>query len=464
MKSGLQQRELAERVGVSRQTLGALESGESVPATTIALDLARVLGCRVEDIFWLGEDESPLDAILVGRPEAQASGAPAVRKRVAIAAVDERWVANLLDGESGASFVAADGILATGSRREGSKGSVRVRPLKESKVLRENLFCAGCDPALALLAGHMGERWTGGRLHWVETGSGSALDMLADRQVHVAGVHLFDEESGDYNVASVRQRLGGRAMVLINLAVWEQGLVVAAGNPKRIRGIADVARKGVRLVARESGTGSEELFKRLALDEGVPRRALDVVVVANGHMALARTVAAGAADVGIATRAAAACPRARVPSSDRSTIRPGHSARAGRGHPPAAAARRAAERPLQARPGQPGRLRNRPYRRDRRGGDVVTKRKAALTLLLAVLGCRQEHPPGPAFNVAAAADLAVAFEEVGRAFQSETGKRPRFSFGSTGQLAKQIAEGAPFDLFAAAERNVRGRRGQSRGL
>ena len=307
VKSGLQQRELAERVGVSRQTLGALEAGESVPATTIALDLARVLGCRVEDIFWLGEDESPLDAILVGRPEAQVQGAPAVRKRVAIAAVDERWVANLLDGESGATFVAADGLLATGSRREASKGSVRVRPLKESKVLRENLFCAGCDPALALLAGHMGERWSGGRLHWVETGSGSALDMLADRQVHIAGVHLFDEESGDYNVASVRQRLGGRAMVLINLAVWEQGLVVAAGNPKKIRGIADVARKGVRLVARESGTGSQELFKRLALEEGVPRRALDVVVVANGHMALARTVAAGAADVGIATRAAAGC-------------------------------------------------------------------------------------------------------------------------------------------------------------
>jgi putative molybdopterin biosynthesis protein len=308
VRAGLQQRELADRVGVSRQTLGALEAGETVPATSIALHLARVLGCRVEDIFWLGEDESPLDAVLVGRPDDQPAGGQAARRRVAIAAVDERWVAHLLDGESAAAFGSpADGVLATGARREGGKRAVRIRPLRESKSLRENLFCAGCDPALALLASHLGERWNAGRLHWVEAGSGTALDMLAERQVHVAGVHLFDEESGDHNVAPVRRRLGGRAVLIINLAVWEQGLLVAAGNPKKIRGIADLARKGVRLVARESGTGSQELFNRLAAEEGVARKAVQVVAVAHGHMALAGAVAAGAADAGIATRAAAVC-------------------------------------------------------------------------------------------------------------------------------------------------------------
>jgi putative molybdopterin biosynthesis protein len=95
-------------------------------------------------------------------------------------------------------------------------------------------------------------------------------------------------------------------MVLINLAVWEQGLVVAAGNPRKIRRVADLAHKGVRLVARENGTGSQELFLRLAAEEGVPRKALQVAAVAHGHLAVARTVAAGAADAGIATRAAAA--------------------------------------------------------------------------------------------------------------------------------------------------------------
>jgi putative molybdopterin biosynthesis protein len=308
VKAGLQQRELAERVGVSRQTLGALEAGESVPATSIALDLARVLACRVEDIFWLGEDESPLEAALVGRSEHPLPWGPGLRRRVALAAVEDRWMAHLLDGENAAGFAApADGIVAAGGKREGARPSVRVRPLRDGKSLRENLFCAGCDPALALLASHVGERLNGGRLHWLEVGSGSALEMLAERQVHVAGVHLYDEESGEHNVGPVRRRLHGRAMVLVNLAVWEQGLVVAAGNPKKIRGIADLARKGVRVVLREVGTGAQELLHRLAADEGVARKALDTVGVAHGHLALAQMVATGAADAGIGTRAAAAC-------------------------------------------------------------------------------------------------------------------------------------------------------------
>src|SRR3954470_16830154 len=89
LKAGLQQKELAERAGVSRQTLSAVEAGESVPATSIALQLGRVLGCRVEDIFSLSDEGSPLDASLIGVGGA-AAPARGDRKRVAIAAVDQR--------------------------------------------------------------------------------------------------------------------------------------------------------------------------------------------------------------------------------------------------------------------------------------------------------------------------------------------------------------------------------------
>lgn len=57
---------------------------------------------------------------------------------------------------------------------------------------------------------------------------------------------------------------------------------------------------------------------------------------------------------------------------------------------------------------------------------------------------------GEPLRVAAAADLALAFKEVGTAFEKQTGKHVDFSFGSTGLLAKQLVEGAPFDVFAAA--------------
>jgi molybdate transport system substrate-binding protein len=77
-----------------------------------------------------------------------------------------------------------------------------------------------------------------------------------------------------------------------------------------------------------------------------------------------------------------------------------------------------------------------------------------LGILVALLtaGCPSEREQTSAapVRVAAAADLMLAFEELGRLFERETGQRVTFSFGSTGLLAKQLREGAPFDLFAAA--------------
>jgi putative molybdopterin biosynthesis protein len=297
VRIGLQQRELADRVGVSRQTLSALEAGDTVPSTSLALELARTLGCRVEDLFWLSDEESVLEVTLSRCERADA------RRRVALGSVDGRWVAHLLDGEGPLGFTApADGLLMG---REGKRPDGRVRSLRSAESLRQNVLVAGCDPALGLLASHLADRFTGARLHPIEAGSGAALELLARGEVHFAGVHLFDEESGEHNVPAVRRRFGGRAMVLVNLAVWEQGLLVAARNPRRIRGVADLARKGVRVVGREPGSGAHELLTRLTTDEGIPRRAVELVGVAHGHLAVAASVAAGAADVGVATRAVA---------------------------------------------------------------------------------------------------------------------------------------------------------------
>jgi molybdate transport system substrate-binding protein len=74
---------------------------------------------------------------------------------------------------------------------------------------------------------------------------------------------------------------------------------------------------------------------------------------------------------------------------------------------------------------------------------------AALALALAA-GRAIAAPLEPPLKVAAAADLTFAFKDIGTAFEKETGQKVIFSFGSTGLLAKQIEEGAPFDVFAAA--------------
>ena len=79
---------------------------------------------------------------------------------------------------------------------------------------------------------------------------------------------------------------------------------------------------------------------------------------------------------------------------------------------------------------------------------------AATPLFLAACGHSSASSSASAdaseIKVAAAADLSRAFTDVGRAFEAKTGKKVTFSFGSSGMLAKQVSEGAPFDLFAAA--------------
>src|SRR5437764_14309278 len=90
LKSGLKQSELAKRAGISRQTLSVLESGRGKPSTSVALHLARVLGCRVEELFWLRDEAGEITAELA----AGAEGPRTKSERVVIGWIAGRWVAH----------------------------------------------------------------------------------------------------------------------------------------------------------------------------------------------------------------------------------------------------------------------------------------------------------------------------------------------------------------------------------
>jgi molybdate-binding protein/DNA-binding XRE family transcriptional regulator len=303
--AGLRQQELAARIGISRQSLSAVEAGASVPSAALALRLARALACKVEDLFWVDDAAAPIDAELA---------APAANDtRVALASIDGRWVAHpLTDGGAGAFLTAADGVVTGGRRKTSGKtgGTARVVLLGDggAGAAGEALVCAGCAPAFAILAARASRGPAGDRILWLERSSAAALDLLARGQLHVAGAHLYDEEAGEFNVPFVRRRLPGRSMLVYNLARWEAGLVVAAGNPRRIRGVRDLARPGLSLVHRQPGSAAEELLARLLRRDGLapPRPARGArAVIASGHMEVGRLVALGVADAGIALPAVA---------------------------------------------------------------------------------------------------------------------------------------------------------------
>ena len=91
-------------------------------------------------------------------------------------------------------------------------------------------------------------------------GSLGGLLALSRHETDVAGVHLLDAETGEYNIPFVKHLLSEEDLILINLAFRENGLMLAPGNPKNIRKLRDLARRGVRFINRGRGTGTRLLL------------------------------------------------------------------------------------------------------------------------------------------------------------------------------------------------------------
>ena len=145
------------------------------------------------------------------------------------------------------------------------------------------------------------------RVLWLERSSGAALDLLARGHVHVAGAHLYDEEAHEFNVPFVQRRLPGRSMLIFNLARWEAGLVVAPGNPRRIRGVRDLSRPTSGSSCGDNRAPGRRTWIDRLCREGLRRDEVAAGAAAarsrwtaRGHMEVARLVALGVADAGVA--------------------------------------------------------------------------------------------------------------------------------------------------------------------
>ena len=122
----------------------------------------------------------------------------------------------------------------------------------------------------------------------------------------MAGIHLLDKETGEYNIPFIQRVLPGREMAVINLAYRTQGLMFVAGNPKEIKCLADLCRPDVTFVNRQKGSGTRVLldiqFKREGIDS---HRIRGYTAELDTHLAIASSVARGKADSGLGIEAAA---------------------------------------------------------------------------------------------------------------------------------------------------------------
>jgi putative molybdopterin biosynthesis protein len=137
---------------------------------------------------------------------------------------------------------------------------------------------------------------------------GSLEGLVALRQgiAQIAGCHLLDPESGEYNLPYVRHIFPDREMSLITLAHRQQGLIVQPGNPRRIHGLQDLAQPGLVLVNRNRGSGTRLWLDRQLQQLSIPPQSIQGYNrEVRTHTAVAEAIVQGRADAGLGLQAAA---------------------------------------------------------------------------------------------------------------------------------------------------------------
>jgi putative molybdopterin biosynthesis protein len=231
--------------------------------------------------------------------------------RVKLGQVGDRLIATPLSRGAGVimSLVRADGLVTIPRLSEGVHAGteVEVELLRRPEEVAHTIVAIGShDLTLDLLSGHLSVARPGTTLSSSNVGSLGGLIALQRREAHVAGSHLLDEETGEYNLTYVRRMLPDRPVVVVTLAYRDQGLILPKGNPKRIRRLEDLLREGVLFVNRQRGAGTRVLLdfrlRQIGADPG-QIRGYDREEFT--HLAVAAAVASGAADVGLGILAAA---------------------------------------------------------------------------------------------------------------------------------------------------------------
>ena len=196
--AGLSQTQLAARIGIARQSLGAIEAGRAVPAVDIALSLGRVLGASVEALFG-----TPPPETMTVEPANPTLG------RVVLAHLGGRWVAHPAPPDD--LRLSADGWATA---------PTQVEPTRALANTRENIILMGCAAGLGILADRLNAQKGQGRFLWLSASSTAALQALSKNHIHVAGVHLVDAATGSANVVDAQRLAQKTALHLIILVQW----------------------------------------------------------------------------------------------------------------------------------------------------------------------------------------------------------------------------------------------------
>jgi putative molybdopterin biosynthesis protein len=229
--------------------------------------------------------------------------------RVTVGRVGDRIVAAPLSRGAGTitSLVRADGIVRIPSGVQGLQvgEDVTVHLYRSEEEISRTIMVLGShDLTIDLIAQHLAILGT--RLSSANVGSLGGLIALQRNEAHLAGTHLLDPDTGEYNLKYIHEYLPGVPVTVMALVEREQGLIIPAGNPKGIENLNDLRREDIHFVNRQRGSGT-----RLLLDYHLDHMGLDQdSILGYGweeytHLTVAASVASGRADCGLGVRGAA---------------------------------------------------------------------------------------------------------------------------------------------------------------
>ncbi len=231
--------------------------------------------------------------------------------RLAIGRVGEKFVATPLGRGAGmiSTLIRAQGLTRIPVDSEGVEAGslVHAELLSTPEELEQTLVIVGShDNIIDVLGNELMGLPTPVRISSSHVGSMGGLTALRNGSTLMAGTHLFDEASGDFNFPFFRKYLPGLDLTCVNLAIRHQGLIVAKGNPLGITGVADLARPEVRFINRQRGAGTRILLDYHLRQAGIsPEQVLGYDKEEFTHMAVAVNVLTGAAACGLGIHAAA---------------------------------------------------------------------------------------------------------------------------------------------------------------
>ena len=196
-------------------------------------------------------------------------------------------------------------VLPRGTQGLPAGAQVDVQLYRSPAELERTIFAIGShDIALDLLAQYLAGKQR--RLISANAGSLGGLLALQRGEAHLAGSHLLDPESGQYNLPDIQRVLPDVAVKVVTLVGRQQGLMVAKGNPKQIQSLKDLAHSEVRYINRQRGAGTRVLLDYHLHKMGIETQNIPGYAVEEyTHLGVAVAIASGRADCGLGIAAAA---------------------------------------------------------------------------------------------------------------------------------------------------------------